>query len=57
MCADTCNWDDGQGWSCKDYEQYYCYNGQAKNGYEYRMTSSYNNPQENCCVCKIREGI
>ena len=52
VCDDTNNWDDGQGWSCTDYEEYYCENGQAKSGYEYRLTKAYNHPEENCCVCK-----
>ena len=50
-CVDTVSWVNGHGHDCKSYGKQWCENGAAKAGSEWTLGSTYNYPENNCCVC------
>eukprot|EP00808_Paulinella_micropora_P021583 g19910.t1 len=52
VCKDTLNWQNGAGYTCAGYaSQNWCANGRFTTGAEWTGGSTYNFPENNCCVC------
>lgn len=54
-CLDTDLWNNGRGFDCNSYTQHWCENGAARQGSEWTLGSTFNYPENNCCVCGKEE--
>ena len=50
-CVDTDCWENGYDHDCNSYATQWCENGAANTGSEWTLGSTYNYPENNCCVC------
>ncbi len=51
-CTDTVPWNNGYGETCRTYgTRQWCKNGGPLSGSEWTMGSTYNYPENNCCIC------
>ena len=50
-CVDTDSWENGHGENCISYANRFCQNNGANLGSEWALGSTYNYPENNCCVC------
>ena len=50
-CTDTDSWNNGYAETCSSYKSEWCENEGAKPDGGWALGSTYNYPENNCCVC------